>query len=119
MINPVQIVQIVPGLGAFNVELDALAADLEQAPVITWDWETSGPNPFQAQPMGVGVFLPSLNRAYYINVWHLVHNPAIPRNDEGEVARVLNTFFQDAGKHAVGHNVLYDMLVNHRLGIRH
>lgn len=102
---------------AFRCDLSSLVSALETVDVITWDWETVGNMATNAIPVGLGVYLPTRNEAWYINVGHLVSHSKIPRQTTASVCAAIQPYFGNSKKLAIGHNAQFDMIVNERIGV--
>ncbi|MFW5690756.1 MAG: hypothetical protein ACOCXY_03000 [Planctomycetota bacterium] len=97
-----------------------LADALQQAHVAVFDFETSGLNPRFAAIAGLGVYLPELDRCFYVNVGHGLVDPRIPRHSLDRLAAAVRPFVENSDRHAVFHNAAFDLrfLIKMELGIR-
>ena len=85
---------------AAPAELQTAVVDLEAAlrstRVAVFDWETSDVRPHVALPVGLGVYLPETEEAYYINVGHGLADERFPRVGPDRLVAALRPFFADA-----------------------
>ena len=107
-------------MNEFETSLTSLAASLTTAKTIVFDWETSyAEHAFLAVPVGVGVYIPATKKAYYINVGHVYTHDDIPMTPIADLVTVFQQFFMQTNVRAVGQNIIFDMSINHKLGIQH
>ena len=101
-----------------EVSLDELCSALERNRIIAFDFETSSVRPKEAIVAGLGIYLPSEERAFYINVGHGIVHAGIPRYSEQELVNAIGPFFLNPKNHAVAHNATYDLRMLFRIGVQ-
>jgi DNA polymerase-1 len=93
--------------------LRQLAARLESAPTLTFDTETTGTDPMQAELVGIALTdIPE--QGYYIPV---DAPPGDPQLELEKVIEALAPLLSDPAGLKVGHNIKYDLLVLQRSGV--
>jgi len=107
-----------PGTGyqivADGKALRQLVAQLESAPALTLDTETTGTDPMQAELVGIAL-TDGPERGYYIPV---KAPPDDPQLELGMVLETLVPLLEDAGQSKYGHNLKYDLTVLEQAGAR-
>ncbi len=93
--------------------LKELCKDLEQAKILSFDVETSGRDPMQADLVGLGIAWDK-SEGCYIPVAHS-NGEQLPWN---EVCAAVQPFFEDPKLPKVAHNGKYDLVVCRRHGLR-
>lgn len=68
-------------------------------------------------PAGLGVYLPESERAFYINVGHLIADERFPRAEPEQLAAAVQPFLDNPRNVAIMHNATYDLRVFFKLGI--
>ncbi|MBE9508444.1 MAG: DNA polymerase I, partial [Chloroflexi bacterium] len=94
--------------------LRRLVAQLESAPALTLDTETTGTDPMQAELVGIAL-TDAPERGYYVPV---KAPPGDPQLELGMVLEALAVLLQDAGRPKYGHNLKYDLTVLEQAGAR-
>ena len=94
--------------------LRRLVAQLESAPALTFDTETTGTDPMQAELVGIAL-TDAPERGYYVPV---KAPPGDPQLELGMVLEALAVLLQDAGRPKYGHNLKYDLTVLEQAGAR-
>ena len=102
---------------SLNTNLSALSKTLASAREIVFDFETSDVRPREAALVGLGVYVPAVDRAFYINIGSMDRNKQYPLYRPDELADVLRDFFLDPDRHAIAHNFSYDCRCIFKLGI--
>ncbi len=93
--------------------LRQLVAQLEKAPALTFDTETTSTDPMQAELVGIAL-ADAPKRAIYIPV---KAPPDDPQLDASLVLELLTPLLTDAGRPKYGHNLKYDLTVLERAGV--
>jgi len=92
--------------------LRQLVAQLESAPALTIDTETTSTDPMQAKLVGIAI-TDAPERGYYIPV---MSPPDDPQLDLEMVLEALAPLMKDAGRPKYGHNLKYDLTVLRQAG---
>lgn len=90
-------------------DITALAAALSTARVAVVDFETTGLRPHMDQIVGMGIYLPEQDAAFYINMGHGLSDARYLRYDTKVVAAVMQPFVADLSRHLIAHNATFDM----------
>lgn len=93
--------------------LARLQADLEAAPIIAFDTETTSTDPMRADLVGISLSVRS-GQGYYIPLAHADAEKQLPLK---KVIEALRPAMTDPGKPKVGHNLKYDFLVLAQAGL--
>lgn len=93
-------------------KLDALAKELKQAKIISFDTETTSTEEMLAEVVGISLAIEE-GKAYYIPVGHTSGDNLALK----DVITALRSSFTDAGIPKIGHNVKYDYIVLARNGL--
>jgi DNA polymerase-1 len=95
--------------------LNALIAELNAAPAVSMDTETTGTDPLRARLVGLS-FATEPARAWYVPVGH-AEGKQIPID---EVLETLRPIFEAADRPKVGHNLKYEhqILSRYRIALR-
>lgn len=94
-------------------ELDALMAELQVAPVISVDTETTSVSPMRARLCGVSLSVREGSGAYIP-----IRSPEPATHlSEAEVLGALRPILEDPERPKCGHNLKYDMIVLRRHGV--
>jgi DNA polymerase-1 len=94
-------------------ELDALVRELEKAPIIAVDTETTGLDPMRAELCGL-----SFSTEAGAGVYVPVRSPEPDSHLDAEtVLAALKPVLEDPARPKTGHNLKYDMLVLRRAGV--
>ncbi len=94
--------------------LNQLVAQLESAPALTLDTETTSADPMQAELVGIAL-TGGPRRGYYIPI---AAPPGDPQLEPGIVLKALAPLLNNAEKPKYGHNLKYDLIVLERAGAR-
>ncbi|MBA4399675.1 MAG: DNA polymerase I [Anaerolinea sp.] len=94
--------------------MEALADDLQSAPVIAFDTETTSTDPMRADLVGISLAVRE-GQGYYIP---LGHNQAEKQLTIPQVLEALRPAMTDPHKPKVGHNLKYDALVLAQVGLQ-
>jgi DNA polymerase I-like protein with 3'-5' exonuclease and polymerase domains len=97
--------------------LSALSKTLASAQEIVFDFETSNVKPREAALVGLGIYVPEVDRAFYINIGSMDRDGEFPLYKPSELADALRDFFLDPQRHAIAHNFSYDCRCLIQLGI--
>jgi len=92
--------------------LRQLVTQLESAPALTLDTETTGTDPMQAELVGIAL-TDAPERGYYIPI---LAPPGDPQLELGIVLKVLAPLLNDASRPKYGHNLKYDLAVLQQAG---
>ncbi len=92
--------------------LTALVADLNQAPIIAFDTETTSTDPLLSNLVGISLSVRE-GEGYYIPVGH-AEGQQLPL---ATVKAALQKLFADEAKPKVAHNAKFDMAVLHEAGL--
>lgn len=94
-------------------DLARLQADLEAAPIIAFDTETTSTDPMRADLVGISLSVRP-GQGYYIPLTHADADKQLPLK---QVIEALHPAMTDPGKPKVGHNLKYDFLVLAQAGL--
>lgn len=100
-----------------GVKIDKLGRDLAQSSQLVWDIETDGLRTGSATVAGIGVYLPAMDRRYYINIGHMLPSDTVPKSNRDSVCQILGQWFADPANHVIAHNATYDLRCLFRIGI--
>lgn len=93
-------------------QLQALVTELEQSPILAFDFETDAANPLTADMVGLAVGW-ARGEAAYIPI----HHRQGEQLDWADVQQALNPCLADAGRIKVAHNAKFDFLIARRYGL--
>lgn len=97
--------------------LSSLRASLFESRTIALDFETIGLIPDPGKFVGVGIYIPQSNQAWYFNVGHVHEDPRFSKVDLADVAALLGAWMGEARNRLIAHNVVYELQWIHCLGI--
>jgi DNA polymerase-1 len=104
-------------------EFEDLLAKLKKCNLLAFDFETTGPDPMIARPIGIS-FSYKKGEAHYVAFQKEIED-LIPPEQEGGLKRIdvlnkLKSIFEDGNIKKVGQNIKYEyiILANHGIGLR-